>query len=395
MGPIAPVARVTPFVRIQIRGATDFSDAGELLSTAGLHLVDAASRVLDPKDTHLRLSAALGELRNIRAALDSGIGALDGAADKIRALDGYRLLGPLNNARDDLKGRLPRVGRRAVSARDGLDALIDMLGGSGPRRFLLFSQNPDEVRPTGGYIGTYGVLTTRNGHVVARPVHVDEQLGTTPHPQAVLQPAQAALPLQLDTPPQAQTIANVNATADFSAAGRLAAQALAAGWRAARQRRDLDDAAGDGAHRRRARSGAGSRLPRDGHRAPTSSSASTSTRTSQPPPAGGGRKDFLVALVKVVMQRVLDAPASKWDPLAQGDGGRLRGARSDGMVERAGDPETRSPSARGTARSRRRRATSSTKASSSTPRRTAAVCTARSITTSCCTPTARRGSRPR
>ena len=60
MGPIAPIARITPFVRIQIRGATDFSDAGELLSTAGLHLVDAASGVLDPKDTHLKLSDALG-----------------------------------------------------------------------------------------------------------------------------------------------------------------------------------------------------------------------------------------------------------------------------------------------------------------------------------------------
>ncbi|MGO9872243.1 MAG: hypothetical protein ACLPVY_00465 [Acidimicrobiia bacterium] len=110
MGPIAPIARITPFVRIQIRGANNFSEAGELLSTAGLQLVDAASAVLEPTDTHLRLSDALAELRTIRTALNDGIDALDGAADKIRALDGYRLIGPLNNARNDLKGRLPRVG---------------------------------------------------------------------------------------------------------------------------------------------------------------------------------------------------------------------------------------------------------------------------------------------
>ena len=84
MGPLAPIARITPFVRIQIRGATDFSEAGELLSNAGLHLVDAASQVLDPKDSHLHLSDALDQLRNVRAALNSGIGALDGAASKIR-----------------------------------------------------------------------------------------------------------------------------------------------------------------------------------------------------------------------------------------------------------------------------------------------------------------------
>ena len=70
MGPIAPIARITPFVRIQIRGATNFSEAGELLSTAGLQLVDAASAVLDPTDTHLRLSDALAELRTIRTAFE-------------------------------------------------------------------------------------------------------------------------------------------------------------------------------------------------------------------------------------------------------------------------------------------------------------------------------------
>src|SRR5205814_10091638 len=56
MGPLAPLARVTPFVRIQVRGATAFAGAGELLSDAGLHLVDAAARVLEPKDTHLRIA---------------------------------------------------------------------------------------------------------------------------------------------------------------------------------------------------------------------------------------------------------------------------------------------------------------------------------------------------
>ena len=101
-----------------------------------------------------------------------------------------------------------------------------MLGGSGPRRFLLLSQNPDEVRPTGGFIGTYGVLTTRNGHMV-----LDQYAATSDwygsHPQARVPAARAALPLRLDSPPQAQTIANVNATADSRP--RALASAL---WRA-------------------------------------------------------------------------------------------------------------------------------------------------------------------
>jgi len=325
MGPIAPLARITPFVRIQIRGADHFAEAGELLSNAGLHLVDAASQVLDPKDSHLHLGDALGQLRNVRDALTQGIAAMDGAADKLRALDGYRLLGPLDSARRDLKARLPRVGTRAVSARDGLNAIIDMLGGAGPRRFLLLSQNPDEVRPTGGFIGTYGVLTTRNGHMV-----LDQYAATSDwydsHPQAQLPSALAALPLRLDTPPQAQTIANVNATADFPASGRLAA----ALWRAGGEQPVNGVISITPAMMARVLGVLGP-VTVPGY-PETVTAANLAERVDFhlhfEAPAPAGRKAFLVELVHVVVQRLLDAPASKWDPLARaiGEGFRAREA---------------------------------------------------------------------
>ncbi|MGO9872242.1 MAG: DUF4012 domain-containing protein [Acidimicrobiia bacterium] len=201
-----------------------------------------------------------------------------------------------------------------MSARDGLDALIDMLGGSGPRRFLIFSQNPDEVRPTGGFIGTYGVLSTSNGHVTLDDFDSTSSWYST-HPQAALQPAQAALPLHLDSPPEAQTIANVNATADFSAAGTLAATLWSRGGEPPVN-------------------GVISMTPAVmarivGVLGPVTVPGYDETITAanlvaqvdfhthfEAPPAGGGRKDYHVALVHVVAQQLLDAPASKWDPLA-------------------------------------------------------------------------------
>ena len=325
MGPVAPLARITPFVRIQVRGADHFADAGELVSNAGLQLVAAAAQVLEPKDTHLRLGDALGRLRTVRDALTRGIAALDGAADKIRALDGYRLLGPLDSARRDLKTRLPRVGTRAVSARDGLNALIDMLGGGGPRRFLLLSQNPDEVRPTGGFIGTYGVLVTRNGHMV-----LDQYAATSDwydaHPDAELPSALAALPLQLDTPPQTQTIANVNATADFPASGRLAS----ALWRAGGEQPVNGVISVTPAMMARILGVLGPvtvpGFPETVSAANLAERVDFHLHFEAPPPAG--RKSFLVELVHVVVQKVLDAPASKWDPLARaiGDGFQAREA---------------------------------------------------------------------
>jgi hypothetical protein len=316
MGPIAPVVRNTPFVRVQIRGAHDFAVAGELISNAGLQLVNASAQVIDPTNPNLHLSAALGELQTIRAALNNGINALDSAADRIRALDGYRLVGPLNNARDDLKTRLPRVGIKADSALHGLDALIDMLGGSGPRRFLIFSQNPDEVRPTGGFIGTYGVMTANNGHVT-----LDQFAATSDwylsRPQAVIYPYQAPLPLQLDSPEQPQTLANANATADFSAAGQVAAKLWHLGGEP-----PIDGVVSMTPAVMARVVGVLGPVKVPGY-PETITAANLVARVdfhthfeAPPPNVAGGRKAFLIALVHVVVQKILDAPASQWQPLA-------------------------------------------------------------------------------
>src|SRR5947209_538336 len=43
LGPLLPLARSAPVVRVQIEGAEAFADSGVLLSSAGLQLVAAAS----------------------------------------------------------------------------------------------------------------------------------------------------------------------------------------------------------------------------------------------------------------------------------------------------------------------------------------------------------------
>ncbi len=43
--------------------------------------------------------------------------------------------------------------------------LIDLLGGNGPRKYLFLFQNNQEIRATGGFIGSYGVLSLKSGRV--------------------------------------------------------------------------------------------------------------------------------------------------------------------------------------------------------------------------------------
>jgi len=41
----------------------------------------------------------------------------------------------------------------------------DLLGYNGPRKYLFLFQNNHEIRATGGFIGSYGVLNVHNGNV--------------------------------------------------------------------------------------------------------------------------------------------------------------------------------------------------------------------------------------
>lgn len=60
-----------------------------------------------------------------------------------------------------LRLRLPAT---VQTLRDAV-VVLDMLGASGDRHYLLVSQNPDELRPTGGYIGSAGVVAVGGGSV--------------------------------------------------------------------------------------------------------------------------------------------------------------------------------------------------------------------------------------
>ncbi len=43
--------------------------------------------------------------------------------------------------------------------------LEDVLGGNGPRKYLFLFQNNHEIRPTGGFIGSYGIIDMKDGKV--------------------------------------------------------------------------------------------------------------------------------------------------------------------------------------------------------------------------------------
>ena len=65
----------------------------------------------------------------------------------------------------DLKNKLPLVTSSIKNFLDYSQIFLDVLGYNGPRKFLFLFQNNQEMRATGGFIGSYGILDISNGRI--------------------------------------------------------------------------------------------------------------------------------------------------------------------------------------------------------------------------------------
>lgn len=64
-----------------------------------------------------------------------------------------------------LKEKLPTIIALFTSFTNNNDIFVDLLGGNGPRKYLFLFQNNNEMRATGGFIGSYGLLDISRGNI--------------------------------------------------------------------------------------------------------------------------------------------------------------------------------------------------------------------------------------
>ncbi|MGQ5261707.1 DUF4012 domain-containing protein [Micromonospora sp. ZYX-F-536] len=105
-----------------------------------------------------RLTAVSGELSRV-----------DDSVQRIRsdlaAVPADRLVSQIRQALTDLRGEIDRLASLTSAADQGSRLLPPLLGANGPRRYLLVSQNPAELRATGGMFGAYAMIEADKGSV--------------------------------------------------------------------------------------------------------------------------------------------------------------------------------------------------------------------------------------
>jgi hypothetical protein len=66
---------------------------------------------------------------------------------------------------DDMNSQYFELNNDLVKAADGLASVINVLGKSGENHFVVIFENPSEIRPGGGFVGSYADLTMEGGSI--------------------------------------------------------------------------------------------------------------------------------------------------------------------------------------------------------------------------------------
>jgi UDP-N-acetylmuramyl pentapeptide phosphotransferase/UDP-N-acetylglucosamine-1-phosphate transferase len=220
---------VVPFVASNVRAARTLSEIGTDLAQAGESITTAVHpEALEVVDGTLPIA----EVRKITPKLEAGSVALTAALTKLDTLsDDPYLLPQVDDAVTKVHTQLARAegeARRAAAAAKLAPALF---GGEGTRHYLLVVQNNAESRATGGFIGSYALMTAENGKVdVGDMIRSGNwNAAVRDDPNAKLQAPLDYLRRYIQFSPQT-TVQNINMSPDFpSVSAALMSLSAAAG----------------------------------------------------------------------------------------------------------------------------------------------------------------------
>ncbi|MFI5043019.1 MAG: DUF4012 domain-containing protein, partial [Acidimicrobiales bacterium] len=172
--PLIGLARALPPTAANIHGADSVvAAAGDLLDAVGQGLTIGRRfvEIREAQATGAQKGGALAQLVELMAT--SREGATSAAASVASARQALAtvpdgLIGPIESVRDAMQTRIEKYGPLLDAYVKASARLPAILGWDGPRRYLVLTQDPAELRPAGGFIGSFGIVTFDKGTVAER-----------------------------------------------------------------------------------------------------------------------------------------------------------------------------------------------------------------------------------
>ena len=164
VGPLWWIGDRVPFLGKNVSAVQDTASALNAISSNGMPLLitladEAKSGTLRLHDGRLSTQA----IASFAPALRRAANAIDPPATRVERISAGSLLPPLNTLLKQVQTRVSEAKTSIDAAANAFEVLPEMLGGNGPRTYLLLVQNPAEIRSSGGLPGTWAFLRADRG----------------------------------------------------------------------------------------------------------------------------------------------------------------------------------------------------------------------------------------
>ena len=159
--PLVTPSLAVPYLASNVRAGVRLAAVGEDLSNAG---ASVAAAIRPDRLEFVGGQFPVTELEHVTPQLDVGSRALTDALARLQPIrDDEYVVPPVRRAVDDVWRELRRADREARNSSAAAKLAPALFGADGERRYLLVVQNNAESRATGGFIGSYGIISALDG----------------------------------------------------------------------------------------------------------------------------------------------------------------------------------------------------------------------------------------
>ncbi|TRZ77748.1 DUF4012 domain-containing protein [bacterium] len=144
-----------------VASGVDLIETGRHISQAGVNLSKAILPLFSQKE-EIRINEVI---INARSLLAQTIIEIEQASEKVEKIDIAKLPPEIMGQVIMLKNMLPDSLDIIKEYSQYLDEIFAILGNNNPRKYLLLFQNNTEIRATGGFIGSFGVVDVFQGEI--------------------------------------------------------------------------------------------------------------------------------------------------------------------------------------------------------------------------------------
>lgn len=153
----------------KLKSAKNLVEAGKLMANAGQAMSDALGEIAK---TNLILNplAATGKdvsieqiLASLKKSLTVSQKNLGKAKQLLADVDDSSIPEDKKAIFEEFKSKLPLFEKLISDSANYSKFIEDFIGTKGTKKYLILFQNPSELRPTGGFPGTYGVVSFKDG----------------------------------------------------------------------------------------------------------------------------------------------------------------------------------------------------------------------------------------